>query len=165
MERTGVDNLISYWNASLCAQLSPSAFYEQLEDEIQCEELPDLDMTRSFLREGGWFSARREYLRIRWNNFVFDICGFPVGRSFTVSWWLGTIENNVGGLFFEIPLLGEFLRERISPVTYYIIDAEASFQRAIHNAVLRVVDHLTEQNELPRLMEMEREPVMAEFYE
>lgn len=165
MERTGIDNLISYWNASLRAQLSPSVFYEQLEEEILTEEIPELEMTRTFWREGGWFSARREYLRIRWNNFVFDICGFPVGSSFTVSWWLGTIENNVGGLIFETPLLGEFLRERLSPVTYYTIDAEASFQRAIHNSVLRLVDDLTDQNELPRLMEMERAPILAEFYE
>ena len=165
MERTGLDSLISYWNTSLYARVSPSVLYERLEAEVLSEGIPRVEVTRTFWREGGWFSARREYLRIRWNDLVFDICGFPVGNSFTVSWWLGTIENNVRNLIFEIPILGTFLEERFSPVTYYAIDVEASFQRAIHNSVLRVIDDLTEENELPRLAEFEREPFMTEFYE
>lgn len=165
MERTGIDKLISYWNTSLYARLSPSVFYEQLEEEIQSEEIPRVRLTRTFWREGGWFSARREYLRVQRDDLIFDICGFPIGNSFTVSWWLGTTEKNVRNLVFEIPLLGVFLEEWLSPVTYYAIDADASFQRATHNAVLRVVDDLTDQNELPRLMEIEREPIMAEFYD
>jgi hypothetical protein len=165
MERTGIDELISYWNTSVVASLPPSQFYERLEEEILSEGIPGIEMTRVFWREGGWLSGRREYLRVRRGDLVFDICGFPIGNSFTVSWWLGTIEKNVRNLILEIPLVGAFLEKGLSPATYYSIDAETSFQRAIHNSVVRMVDDLTDQNELKRLGDIDRVPVMAEFYE
>jgi hypothetical protein len=118
-----------------------------------------------FLRERGLFSARRQYLRAQHNKLIFDICGFPCANVFSISWWFGTVEKTVANLFFEIPLLGEFLEERLVSVTYFEVDMEATLQHAIHNSVLRVVDELTDQNELPKLVGREREPILKEFYE
>ncbi len=166
MERIGIDVLIAYWNTTLDGvRLQPSVFYKMVENEIAGREIPNLSITRVFLRESGLFSARREYLRVRHKKLIFDICGFPAADSFSVSWWLGAVEKTVGNLFFEIPLVGEFLEERLAPVTYFEIDAEAMLQRAIHSSVLRVVDELTDQNELPRLAGSGREPILTEFYE
>lgn len=166
MERTGIDSLLAYWNTVLdSVQVPPSLFYEMVEEEISLRQIPHLQIMRVFWREGGWFSARREYLRVRHQHLVFDICGFPISNSFAVSWWLGSIERNVKNLFFETPLIGGFLEEKLSPVTYFAIDSNTAYQRAIHNSVLRVVDELTEQNELPRLAGLERMPEMPEFYE
>lgn len=166
MERIGIDTLIAHWNTSLNGvRLQPSVFYEMVENEISRRQIPNLLITRVFLREKGLFSARREYLRIQHEKLIFDICGFPAADSFSVSWWLGAVDKTIGNLFFEIPLVGEFLEEQFAPATYFKIDSEAMLQRAIHNLVLCVVDELTDQNELPKLVGREREPVMTEFYE
>lgn len=166
MERTGVDNLIAYWNTTLQGvRLRPSLFFEMTEDEVLSRQIPGIRTSRVFWRESGLFSARREYMRISRRELVFDVCGFPLGDSFTVSWWLGTSERNIRTLFFEIPILGSLLEARLSPVTYYEVDSETAYQRAIHDSILLVVDTLTEDNELPRLTGPEREPIMADFYE
>lgn len=165
MERTGIDNLIAHWNTTLHdVGLRPSAFYEMVEQEISMRRFAGMRLTSVYWREGGWFSARREYLRIVWRQLVFDICGFPLGDSFSVSWWLGTNEQSVRNLFLEIPLLGSLIEAGLSPATYYEVDSESVFQNGIHNSVLRVIDVLTDQNHLPRLDELAREPIMAEFY-
>ncbi len=166
MERTGIDILIAHWNTTLDGvRLQPSVFYEMVGNEIASRQILNLSITRVFLKERGLFSARREYLRVQRGKLIFDICGFPAAHSFSVSWWLGAVEKTVGNLFFEIPLIGEFLEERLAPVTYFEIDAEAMLQRAVHNSVLRVVDELTDQNQLPKLSGQEREPILTEFYE
>lgn len=166
MERTGIDTLIAHWNTTLDGVwIKPSIFYEMVENEMDRRQVPNLFLTRMFLREGGLFSARREYLRAQHNKLIFDICGFPVANAFSVSWWLGTVEKTIANLFFEIPLLGELLEERLVPVTYFEVDAEAIIQHVIHNSVLRVVDELTDRNELPKLAGHEREPILTEFYE
>ncbi len=166
MERTGIDILIAHWNTTLNGvRLQPSVFYETVENELAQRQIPNLSITRVFLRESGLFSARREYLRVRQGNLIFDICGFPAADSFTVSWWLGAVEKTVGNLFFEIPLIGKFLEERLNPATYFEIDVEATLQRTVHTSVLRIVDELTDQNELPKLAGREHEPILTEFYE
>ncbi len=166
MERTGIDNLIAHWNTTLQGVgLRPSMFYEMLEEEISLRSFAGMQMTRVYWREGGWFSARREYLRTMWRQVIFDICGFPFGDSFCVSWWLGTNERSVRSLFFEVPVLGTLIEAGLSPATYYEIDSERVYQHGIHNSVLHVVDVLTDQNQLPRLTGLAREPIMAEFYD
>lgn len=166
MERIGIDSLIAHWHTTLGGvKLQPSVFYEMIENEIARRQISNLSVTRVFLREAGWFSSRREYLRVQHKKLIFDICGFPTADSFSVSWWLGAVDKTIGNLFFEIPLVGEFLEEQLAPVTYFEIDSEAMLQRAIHTSVLSVVDELTDQNELPKLIGREREPVMTEFYE
>jgi hypothetical protein len=79
-------------------QESPQNFYSSLEASIQKRELPDVSISRVRYREGGLFSAKREYLRVRRKSFIFDICGAPFGKSFFVSWWLGEKRPVWGGL-------------------------------------------------------------------
>lgn len=166
MQPTGIDNLIAHWGATLNGvQFRPSVFFEMVEEEILMRQIPRLQATRVFWREAGLLSARREYLRLVYRQLVFDICGFPICDSFRVSWWLGVNERTVRNLFYEIPVIGGLLEESLSPVTYFEVDAEAACQQAVHNSVLRVVDDLTEQNQLPRLTGLAREPILADFYE
>jgi hypothetical protein len=50
-------------------------------------------------------------------------------------------------------------------VTYYRIDTTLMFQKAIHNAVLEVIDEMTTAKGLRALGEHDRKPVMREFYQ
>lgn len=94
MERIGIDSLIAHWNTTLDGVgLQPSVFYEKVENEIARRRIPNLSITRTFVRERGLFSARREYLRVQRGKLIFDICGFPAAYSFSVSWWLGAVKK------------------------------------------------------------------------
>lgn len=70
-------------------QESPKSFYEFLEGAIKKRELPDVKTSQIDYREGGMFSAKREYFRVKRGKYIFDICAAPFGRGFFVSWWLG----------------------------------------------------------------------------
>lgn len=65
--------------------ISTDDFYRAIEEELAAKEIPDLTITRELFAEGGLFSSKREYLRMRRESYVFDICAAPFGTSFFFS--------------------------------------------------------------------------------
>lgn len=65
--------------------ISSDDFYRAIEDELIAKQIPDLTITRELFSEGGLLSSKREYLRMRRESYVFDICGAPFGTSFFFS--------------------------------------------------------------------------------
>jgi hypothetical protein len=61
---------------------STEEFYSAIEEELTTRKFPELTVTREFFREGGPLSAQREYLRMRRERLIFDICAAPFGTSF-----------------------------------------------------------------------------------
>jgi hypothetical protein len=137
-------------------------FYAQVEAAIDRRQVPDARQERIHWREGGPLSPKREYLRVRRREHVFDICAAPFGNGFFVSWWLGEFRGCLAALA-EIPWLGLFL-QRLRPVTYYRVDTALMFQESVHHAVLEVVDQLTEAKGLRALTEAERKPILREIF-
>ncbi len=70
-----------------------SNFYAILENMVSMRAIPGAKVSRVLLSEGGPFSAKREYVRVRRGAEVFDICGAAVGESFMVSHWLRKIPR------------------------------------------------------------------------
>ena len=70
------------------AHESPQHFYEAVTAAIEKREIPDCRLKRVMWREGGWFSAKREYLRAKRAGYLIDICGAPFGNAFFSSSWL-----------------------------------------------------------------------------
>lgn len=166
MEKAYVENLLAHWSANLAGvQIRPSVFYGMVEENISAKQIPRIRISRVFRREGGLISDRRQYLRVKYKQLVFDICGFPICGSFAVSYWLELHDKTVANLFFEIPILGFVLERAFSPATYFNVDADAACQHAVHDSVLSVVDELTHENHLTRLTGQAREPIFADFYE
>ncbi|MDA2932945.1 zinc ribbon domain-containing protein [Acidobacteria bacterium AH-259-D05] len=82
--------LLSHWGVLLQGlQISSMEFYVSVQRAIAGRGLPDTEMSHVKWPEGGIFSAKRVYLRVRRKDHVFDICGAPFGNGFFVSWWLG----------------------------------------------------------------------------
>jgi hypothetical protein len=77
-------------------QTSPMDFYKSVEAAIRKRQVPDAEISRVDWREGGAFSAAREYLRIGRGRLIFDICAAPFGNSFFISWWLATTQSSLG---------------------------------------------------------------------
>ncbi len=65
--------------------ISTDDFYRAIEEELAAKEIPDLTITRELFAEGGLLSSKREYLRMRRESYVFDICAAPFGTSFFFS--------------------------------------------------------------------------------
>jgi len=64
---------------------STDEFYRSIEAELELMQVPDLQLSREYFREGGLLSAQREYLRLRRERLIFDVCAAPFGTSFFFS--------------------------------------------------------------------------------
>jgi hypothetical protein len=62
-----------------------------------------------------------------------------------------------------IPIVGRIYEWIFAPATFYSMDTAIMFQKAVHNAVLEVVDCMTAAKGVRALSESERKPVMKRF--
>lgn len=86
--------VLSHWHHPFDGlQESPQSFYKALEEGITKRAIPDGSVSRIEYREGGVFSAEREYLRVERQRLVFDVCAAPFGNGFFVSWWMGEVRS------------------------------------------------------------------------
>ena len=77
-------------------RFSSQEFYARVEEALAARQIPDACVTRVDWREGGPLSARREYLRIQRERFVFDVCAAPFGTGFFVSVWCAERPLRIG---------------------------------------------------------------------
>ena len=149
--------ILSHWYHHIeNLQDSPQRFYANFEEAIKTRELPDLKLSRTFYREGGLTSAKREYLRVTRRELIFDICAAPFGKGFFISWWLGEPL----GFLQSFPILGALFR----PVTYFRHDTALMFQESVHAAVLEVLGATTQSKGLRALTELEKKPILSSFF-
>jgi hypothetical protein len=64
---------------------STDEFYAAVEAALAEKKVPDLEITRTLFAEGGLLSSQREYLRMRRERLLFDVCAAPFGTSFFFS--------------------------------------------------------------------------------
>lgn len=150
-------NVISHWYHLIeDFQTSAQEFYTTVELAIKKRQVPNVKVFRVDWKEGGVFSAKREYLRVQWKEYVFDICAAPFGTGFFFSWWLGEFQ----GCLSTFPFFSQFVR----PETYYKIDTARMFQETIRHSVMEVIDALTTAKGIRALADEERKPVLHELY-
>lgn len=213
-----LDAVVSHWSTLIeNFQVSPLAFSEAVETALKRREIPTSKSERVDYREAGVLSANREYLHVRREKLMFDVCGAPFGTGFFVSWWLaeeqsklhpaakavililmlgfmlwlwtqlglvvgfvllvmlliGSVvvldqmvtQNNIDeGFVRSLPIVGTLYVWMFKPDSYYRIDSMEMFQKAVHNAVLEVIDSMTAEKGIRALSESDRKPIMREFY-
>ncbi len=81
-------------------QFSPQEFYARVEKALADRKIPEIELDRVDWKEGGPFSARREYLRITRERLMFDVCAAPFGTGFFVSHWFGEKPKKFGFILF-----------------------------------------------------------------
>jgi hypothetical protein len=64
-----------------------------------------------------------------------------------------------------MPWLGPIYERLFRPKTYYKIDTALMFQQSVHAAVMEAVDGLTSAKGLRALSELERKPILKEFFQ
>jgi hypothetical protein len=84
----GSAEVISHWHHSV-PDFGTSAleFYRAVEDTLVSKEAPT-SVDRIDWHESGVLSAKREYLRVCYGRYAFEICAAPFGKDYFFSWWL-----------------------------------------------------------------------------
>jgi hypothetical protein len=107
------------------------------------------------------------------NDFLGAVIGFPLALAALpfVLWVVGyAVHNGTFGpgaeeALIATPVFGWMYVKLFGPFTYYKIDTKLMFQSAVHSAVLAAVDQVTASKGLRALTELERKPLLREFYE
>jgi hypothetical protein len=93
---------------------------------------------------------------------VFAIVGVPA-----LLWLLGNAmrRGRIRGesTVLAVPIVGWIYERVFAPATFYAIDTALMFQDAVHNAVMQVIDCVTENKGVRALTEAERKPIMKRF--
>lgn len=151
-------------------QTSSLDFYKSVEEALERRKVTDIRCARIDYKEGGMLSAKREYLRVKRKQFVFDVCAAPFGNGFFISWWLGEIPSGLLGLCYllsAIPVLGLFfallLRFVVRPLTFYKMDTALMFQETVRLAVLEVIEGLRSEKGLRVLSPVESAPILKKL--
>jgi hypothetical protein len=107
MSSDPMESVISHWY-QLFEEFRTSSldFYSDVEKAIRRREVPDVSTTRIELKEGGAFTAKREYLRVTRRRHAFDICAAPFGTGFFFSSWLTETPARSGPLIAILVALG-----------------------------------------------------------
>jgi hypothetical protein len=90
------DIVLAHWSKLIeNFQVPPSTFYELLVKAINNRQIPNTTIEDVNWPEGGIFTAKREYLRVRRNEFTYDFCAAPFGTGFFLSSWLIKTPKNL----------------------------------------------------------------------
>ena len=116
-------------------QFLTNDFYTKVEEGIEKREVPNVSVSRINLNQGGMLSAKREYLRVKWGSYTFDICAAPFGTGFFVSWWFGEKSSAAD----RMPLVGK----KNQAVTYYRLDTLNMFKAIVQASFNEAVDSMT----------------------
>lgn len=124
------------------APCSPLELYQLLAKEIRHKEIASLSITTVVYPEGGVFSANREYLRVSFRHYVFDICAAPFAKGFFISWWQGTLSDPLRDFLINLPFIGSIFRQRNK--TFFEMDVETMFKESVSKVVTKVVAEVQE---------------------
>jgi hypothetical protein len=99
-------------------------------------------------------------------SFLGGSCGALIGVP-AILWLLGNAvrQGSIRGesTVLAVPIVGWIYERVFSPATYYAIDTALMFQDAVHNAVMEVIDCVTQDKGVRALTESERKPIMKRF--
>lgn len=87
-------------------ELPSNDFYKRIEQELAARKVPGLETSRVELAEGGLLSDKREYLRLRRERLVFDICAAPFGTSYFFSFRFVELPLGIKPLELLIFIIG-----------------------------------------------------------
>jgi hypothetical protein len=154
----------SYWHQMLYGfSYSPKDFYYKVEKELRKKSIDGIQFNLIELKKGGLFSGKRVYLRITWKTYIYDICCTPIGDSVFISWYSEKRLGFIPKLISAMPLIGRFLIKRFYPITYYTIDLENMFVTYAHQAILSVLNEITEESHIS-LTDKINKPVLKNIF-
>lgn len=135
----------SHWHHMFeTRSFTPEEFYEALQSNIAEKEIEKLAISRITHSEGGLvLSANRIYLRVKFKDYMMDICAAPFAKeAFFVSWWLGDAGITFRDFLISIPVIGRLFSRREK--TFYEQDTAIMFKEMVAICVKETIEQLTE---------------------
>lgn len=147
-----METVLSHWHHKFDeVPFSPQEFYDGVKQALKAKEMDKVSLYTVTYGEGGMFSPRREYLRVHYKEFIYDICAAPFAKGFFVSWWLGETGNAIRDFFINLPVVGKFFNRRKK--TFFELDTEIMFKEMVTSCVKETIEQLTQTKGLRKLSE------------
>lgn len=140
-------------------QLSAEAFYNSIEAILATKTLPMVSAYPKSYFEGDLLTSKREYLRIEYREYTFDVCAAPFGTDFFISWWLTESPGCLYDAVLLIPFIGKAWGNAMMRKSFYQIDAGIMFKETTQSMILQAIDAVIQEKGLRSLTELERQPV------
>lgn len=141
---------------------STQEFYDLVKTEMLNHEVEKLTYESVNLTTSHILSHRRMYLRVKWEDYHYDLCFAPFGDGCFVSWWLMYNISTGEEIFSKFPLIGGWIVKSFYHKTYYQIDSASMFMTYAQKSVLAVIDDITKGTGI-RLTELDRKPILSEI--
>lgn len=147
-----LSTVLSHWHHRFdVIPFSPKEFYEGVENAMKEKEMNKVAMCRFSYAQGGLLSPNREYLRIQYKTYVYDLCAAPFAKGFFVSWWLGETGNAIRDFFINLPVVGKLFTRRKK--TFFELDTEIMFKEMVTACVKETIEQLTKTKGIRNLNE------------
>jgi hypothetical protein len=121
-------------------RFSTQEFYALTETLIKEKEIPSLTLCRVEHQVGGLFSGKRQYLRVKYKEYFFDICAAPFAMDFFVSWRQGQLQQI------------KVAKRRYK--TFYEQDTESMFKASVKLCLERAIQQITEAKGVRQIPEL-----------
>lgn len=146
--------VLSHWHHRFeSVPFSSQEFYQSVESILKTKEMSRLSISRVGYAQGGFLSPNREYLRVGYKEYIYDICAAPFATGYFVSWWLGETGNPIRDFFINLPMVGKFFNRRKK--TFFELDTEIMFKETVSSCVREAIEKLTENKGLRKLADAE----------
>jgi hypothetical protein len=145
----------SHWQTFLDGfQIGTNELYTQVRAGLKERHINHVDINEETFLESHLLSAKRLYLRVTQNEFVFYFCCAQYGTGTFVSSWL-CIKNE--RLINKIPFVSKLVGKDRNNKTFYQMDTELMFRSGVHNTVVAVVDAMSEAKGKRGLTDVEKQ--------
>ena len=114
---------------------SAQDYYGMVKEALKEHAIPDLSFSEVEFRQKGLLSSKRMYLRVKKEQYLFDICAAPYGKDFFVSWWFGEKFTLFFLILTYIPIVRWFALRSIRKRTYHQRDTQSMFEEAIKSSL------------------------------
>jgi hypothetical protein len=143
---------------------SSKTFYEQLRESLKEHGVEDIQYSTKNIAIGHLASQRRVYMSITWKEFTYDVCAAPFGDGYFFSYWGLQEPNRMAFAVSRIPWIGAWLSTIIFPNTYYKSDTRAMFHTLFHECMIKLVEEVGKEKNMPALTEQDKTPTMKDIF-
>lgn len=142
--------ILSHWHYRFeTPPFSSQEFYNGVKALLETKEMKHVGSTSVNYSQGGFLSPNREYLRIQYKEFVFDLCAAPFGTGYFVSWWLGEMGSPARDFLINLAVIGKFFNRREK--TFFEHDTAIMFKETVSACVKETIEQLTASKGMRKL--------------
>jgi len=138
-------------------------FYKLIKEDLKTQNIPGLTFEHKNISDGFGALNKREYLRIKWRDYHYDLGVMPFGNNnLYISWWLIYANSFDKILIAKIPFIGGWLVNKLYRITYYKVGSASAFMTLAQSSVQNVIKQITEGKGVT--LDIDTKPVMNDIF-